>query len=277
MAKLTFLGAVQQVTGSCYLIQTENAKVLLECGMEQENLPVHVSQTTTFCFNPEDIDAVILSHAHLDHSGNLPVLVAKGFRGPIYMTTATSDLLNPMLNDSTFLYLKDIQWENTRRKRAGTKELEPEYSLEDLAQCLRQRESIEYRRRTRILSGIEICYQDAGHILGSAIVEIWITEKNRTRKLVFSGDLGNNNSPLMRDPAIVEDADILLLESTYGDRDHRPLKETLIEFKHALDAAVDDGGNVLIPAFAVGRTQDIIYRLGQYFQNGTLQQRRVFL
>ena len=279
MAKLSFLGATQQVTGSCYLIEMQGRRMLLECGLQQGEHKKNNKNTNNkdFPFDPKEIDAVVLSHAHLDHSGRLPQLVAHGFNGPIYVTGPTHDLLHILLQDAAQLHFKDIEWENKRRQRAGKELLEPLYTIEDVDKALSLRQCIDYRTPSPVLPGLELVYHNAGHILGSAIVELRITEDGRTRKLVFSGDLGNSQSPLMPDPAILDSADILLLESTYGDRDHRSLDETLIEFREALDAADVSGGNVLIPAFAVGRTQDILYHLGRLYQAGKLKQRLVFL
>lgn len=278
MATLTFLGAIQQVTGSCYLIESGRHKVLLECGMYQGELRPDNPPEKLFRFDPKAIDAVVLSHAHLDHSGLLPALAREGFRGPVFATTPTLDLLDVMLKDAAFLQEKDVEWENKRRLRKGKKKpVLPLYDMNDVDQILGQVETIDYGKRLQVTEGVEVCFRDAGHILGSAIVELWIKDKNKTVKLVFSGDLGNKFSPLLRDPEIVQAADVLLLESTYGDRDHRPLDETMTEFKQALTQAMDDGGNVYIPSFAVGRTQDIIYRLGQFYRKGELKQQKVYL
>jgi metallo-beta-lactamase family protein len=276
MAKITFYGAARQVTGSCYLIETEEYRLLLECGMrqgedEEENDAGPGEQVLPF--DPGSIDAVILSHAHLDHTGMTPLLVRRGYRGPIYMTATTCELLPIMHKDSAFLLMRDVEWINKRRQRAGKPPFEPLYTLEDVERELELCEGMHYEEKRAILPGVELRYRDAGHILGSAIVELWFDG----RKLVFSGDLGNSHSPLLEDPAIIESADILLMESTYGNRNHRSHEETMREFREALDEAVDDGGNVLIPAFAVGRTQDILFHLGEMFQEGRLKQNQVFL
>lgn len=277
MASLTFFGAAQQVTGSCYLLETIRGRILLECGMTQGESRKNNSSNNGFAFEPKNLQAVVLSHAHLDHSGRLPLLVRQGFRGPIYLTQATHDLLEIMLKDAAYLEQKDTERKNRHLLRAGKDPIEPDYTLEDVEQTLALRRPVAYQENVEILPTVHVCFHDAGHIIGSAIVELLIKESKHTRKLVFSGDLGNSCSPLMRDPQLIDSADVLLLESTYGDRDHRPVPETLEEFKAALDAAADAGGNVLIPAFAVGRTQDLIYRLGQFYQNDSLKQGQVFL
>lgn len=283
MASLQFLGATRQVTGSCYLIETERARVLLECGMIQGENHNHEhnnhreNDASAFRFDVSRIDAVVLSHAHLDHSGLLPRLVREGYRGPVYVTAPTADLLEIMLKDAAFLQQKDIEWENRRRTRGNRESIEPLYDMQDVERVLEQLAPLAYGERTAVANGVEVCYRDAGHIIGSSIVELWINDAGSSRKLVFSGDLGNRCSPLLRDPEIITDADVLLLESTYGDRHHRPLDHTLEEFVNILDTAMQKGGNVYIPSFAVGRTQDVLYRLGHFFREGKLKQQKVFL
>lgn len=277
MATLQFLGATGQVTGSCYLIETARSRILLECGMFQGDAQTEEANRRAFAFDPCDIDAVILSHAHLDHSGLLPRLTREGFRGPVYATPATHDLVALMLKDAAHLEEKDTEWENKIRRRAGRQAIAPLYTLADVETVLGLRHPVSYDIRHRLSPDLEFRFRDAGHILGSAIVELWIRTDGDTKKLVFSGDLGNRDSFLLRDPAKVDEADIVLMESTYGDRDHRPTAETVEEFKQALKAAAHSGGNVLIPAFAVGRTQEILYLLGQFYQVDELPQRAVFL
>ncbi len=277
MPKLTFYGATQQVTGSCYLLDTPGSRVLLDCGLFQGPPATEKQNQRRFPFKPATIDGVILSHAHLDHSGLLPKLVREGYRGPVYVTRPTLDLMQIMLKDAAFLQAKDVEWENRRQQRAGRTLSTPLYTQEDVEQALQLCRPVNYDERFFVAPGVEACLRDAGHIIGSAIVEVWASSHERQKKLVFSGDLGNRYAPLMPDPAIITDADVLLLESTYGDRDHRSLQATLDEFAAILDAAADSGGNVLIPAFAVGRSQEILYRLGELYQAGRLQQQKVFL
>ncbi|GGC85970.1 MBL fold metallo-hydrolase RNA specificity domain-containing protein [Halopseudomonas salina] len=278
MALLTFKGAIRQVTGSCYLLEANGSRVLLECGMTQGYRREEAQNRNRFDFMPESLDAVIISHAHLDHSGLLPKLVAEGYKGPIYMTQGCAELLKLMLGDAAALQQRDTDWENKWRKRAGKPLLEPLYTQEDTDAALRLCKHHEYGQEATAANGINVTFHEAGHILGSAVVEITIHEAhNLTRKLVFSGDLGNDQSPLLKLPETLKEADLLLMESTYGDRDHRNLDETLEEFQQILDAAWASGGNVLIPSFAVGRTQDILYYLGKFYQAGTLKQQAVFL
>lgn len=277
MASLTFLGATGQVTGSCYLLETDSYRVLLDCGLFQGSRETEKQNEADFPFDAARIDAVILSHAHLDHCGRLPKLVKDGFKGPVFLTEASSPLLELMLIDAVHLQSRDIEWENKRRQRAGKKLLEPLYTLDDVEALLALRQTVGYRNKSEILPGLTLSFHEAGHILGSSIVRLRIKERDQIRSLVFSGDLGNPQSPLLRDPDIITDADLLLLESTYGDRDHKPLSSTLDELRQALADAAENGGNVIIPAFAVGRTQDLIYWLGKIQRQGGLPQQQIFL
>lgn len=278
MATLTFYGATEGVTGSAYLIQTDQATLLLECGLIQGSRKEEKKNFDPFPFTVDSVDAVVLSHGHLDHSGRLPKLVAEGYSGPIYMTSPTRDLLAVLLNDAASLQERDAEWENKRRRRSGKKkEIEPLFTTEQVAQTLPLFQGVDYGARRQILPGIEIRFLDAGHILGSSIVEIFISEQGRTRKLVFTGDLGNSCAALLRDPQVVSEADILLMESTYGDRNHRSMQETLLQFEDILEQASANGGNILIPSFAVGRTQEIIFRLGELYQRGLLRDKAIYL
>ena len=276
MANLQFLGATGEVTGSAYLLRTQRSTILLECGLHQGRDADRANQAP-FEFSVSELDAVVLSHAHLDHSGLLPKLVREGYRGPIYMTLATHDLIDIMLHDAAFLQMKDTEWENKQRRRAGKEALEPLYTDKDVEATLQLRQTLDYRQTLAIAPDIQLRYYDAGHILGSAIVELQIQDAGKTRRLVFSGDLGNTHHPLLQDAEQLEKADYLLLESTYGDRNHRNHRETVEEFHQALQAAADSGGNVLIPAFAVGRTQEILFWLGKFYRQGRLPQQQIFL
>ncbi|SDN35178.1 MBL fold metallo-hydrolase RNA specificity domain-containing protein [Pseudomonas jinjuensis] len=278
MALLTFIGAIQEVTGSCYLLETrEGVRVLLECGMRQGMRNDMERNRAKFPFDPTSLDAVVLSHAHLDHSGLLPRLASQGYRGPIYATQSTCDLLELMLMDSANIQEKDAEWESRWRARLGRPPVTPLYTVEDTAAALKQRRPVSYGSTIEVAKGIRVTFHNAGHILGSAIVELEIHEQGLTRRMVFSGDLGNTCSPLMRTPTPLSRADVVLLESTYGDRDHRDNNDTLEELAGILEQAHKDGGNVLIPAFAVGRTQDLLFYLGRFYQEGRLPQKMVFL
>ncbi|WP_296128126.1 MBL fold metallo-hydrolase [Pseudomonas sp. Ga0074129] len=278
MALLNFLGAIQQVTGSCYLIESrDGARVLLECGMRQGRREEEDSNQAPFPFDPHTLDAVVVSHAHIDHTGLLPKLSAAGYRGPIFATEASSELMELMLLDAAFIQEKDAEWENKWRARMGKSAVKPLYTIADAEQALKQRRPLAYGSPCQVAKGVEVTFHDAGHILGSAIVEMAVQDHHLTRRLVFSGDLGNTCSPLMRDPVTLSKADVVLLESTYGDRDHRNSEDTLEELAEILQQAHRDGGNVLIPSFSVGRTQDLIYYLGRFYHEGRLPQQAVFL
>jgi metallo-beta-lactamase family protein len=277
MAKLTFYGATAGVTGSAYLLETAQSTVLLECGLIQGTREEEQGNDAPFPFDIKQLDALVLSHAHLDHSGRLPKLVKDGYEGDLFMTYPTSELLEIMLKDAAFLEERNTEWENKRLRRAGKEEVEPLFTIADAEVALAQCQGLPYGELRRVAAGVEICYRDAGHILGSAIVEVFISEGGKRKKLVFSGDLGNDQAALLRDPEIVEQADVLLLESTYGDREHRSMQDTLQEFADIISDAAEQGGNLLIPSFAVGRTQEVIFHLGELYQQGKLGNHTVYL
>ena len=274
--KLTIYGAAEEVTGSCYLIECGTKKILLECGLFQGGREQEQRNWDDFPFAIEQLDAVIISHAHIDHSGRVPLLVKRGYAGPIYTHPACKALCDIMLQDSAYLHTKDAEWENKRRK--NTEEyVEPLYDVDDALSAIDLFEGTQYGVVEEILPGVRLRFSDAGHILGSSIVELWHEEAGKTSKLVFSGDLGYRDSPVMRDPAIIESADLVLMESTYGDRQHRAYESTLTELGEVFEAARAGGGNILIPAFAVGRTQDLLYLLSQHYQEWGLDNWTVFL
>lgn len=275
--RLKFLGAARYVTGSCYLLTIGKKRVLLDCGMVQGDDQVKEWHRYKFPFKPESIDLVIISHAHIDHCGLLPLLVASGYKGPIVCTQGTRKLLPVLLKDSVFLYLKDLEWKNKRLKRRGKPTMPAVMSEKDVDRVMELTDALAYGKRKTPIPGLELMFSDAGHILGSAIVQLWMKQGQSARHLVFSGDLGNPDTVLMHDPTPVEQADIVLMEGTYGNRDHRPIEDTMEEFAKALEAAFEAGGNVFIPAFALGRTQEILYFLGQLYHQGRLKQQRVFL
>ena len=279
MAEVTFLGAAQEVTGSCHMIQSAAfGRIILDCGMHQGGDAVKRLQKDNFDFDVASLDAVILSHAHLDHSGLLPKLVHQGFSGPIYCTAATADLLRIMLNDAAGLYERDLARKNLRAQRKGSKrQIEPEYTLRDVERVFKLCKGIPYRKPVSFGSEATVTFHDAGHILGSAIVEIKLTEDGKEKCLVFSGDLGNKDSTLMNDPAQLTKADMVLMESTYGNRNHRDIGQTMTQFTEILARTWERSGNILIPAFAVGRTQEILFHLGQLHHEGLLDNWQVFL
>lgn len=276
-ASLQFVGAAQQVTGSCHLIRVNDKQILLDCGMVQGADQIREWHKFRFAFKPKDIDLVILSHAHIDHSGLLPLLVARGFDGKIICTPGTAELLPVLLKDSVHLYLKDLEWQNKKAARAGRKIQDPVLSVQDAERVVQLCETLGYKKRITPLPGLELEFSDAGHILGSAIIQLWLKGHKAMRKLVFSGDLGNPATVLMHDPSAIGEADIVLMESTYGDRNHQNLDNSLDEMAQALEQANKDGGNVFIPAFALGRSQEILYYLAQLHHQGRLKQRMIFL
>ncbi len=275
--ELKFLGAAGGVTGSCYLLTTSRHTLLLECGQIQGRREDEERNREPFPVPVDEIDAVVLSHAHIDHSGRLPLLRRAGYRGPIYTHSATRALCEILLRDSAYLHEKDAETENMKRRRNGQPPITPLYTQEDAERVMPQFRVVEYGERRAILPGIEIRLSDAGHILGAGIVELWIEDRGVRRKLVFSGDLGYADAPVMNDPTPIDSADLVLLESTYGDRNHRPFPATLAELESIFKAAADGGGNVLIPAFAVGRTQDLLYLMAEHYGEWRLDRWRVVL
>jgi metallo-beta-lactamase family protein len=275
--KITFLGAAGTVTGSCYAIEAGGHTILLECGLFQGSRLEDERNRSALPIAAADVDAVILSHAHIDHSGRLPLLRRQGFHGPIYTHRATEALCEVMLRDAGYLQEKDVHWENRRRQRKGWPLLEPLYTQADGEAVLSQFRGLEYGEMREIVPGVNVRLHDAGHILGAAIVEMDVREGNRRCRLVFSGDLGTGHAPLMNPPARIEDADLVLLESTYGNRNHRAPEATLAELKSIFLEAARAGGNVVVPAFAVGRTQDLLYLLAEHYEEWEIGRWRIFL
>ena len=275
--KLEFYGAAAEVTGSCHILTVGRSRILLDCGMIQGSRKDESRNREPWPFDPGSLDAVVLSHAHIDHSGRLPLLIKSGFTGPIYAQKATRDLCRIMLKDAGFLAEKEADSVNRKRLRKGLAPVGPIYTAEEGVAAMRRFRGLPYQKRQEILPGITICYQDAGHILGSAIVEIWLEEGGIRRKLVFSGDLGHAGAPILRDPTRIRDADIVLMESTYGDRLHRSREETIQELGEIISQARHDKGNILIPAFAVGRSQDLLYFMSKNRKAWGLDDWTVFL
>lgn len=275
--KLSFLGAAREVTGSCYLVETDQVRFLVDCGMVQGGSDASLRNRKPFDFDPRYIDFVLLTHAHIDHSGLLPKLTVSGFSGPIYTTSATADLLSVMLLDSA--HIQEMEAERAARNRRKSVHPEsPIYTIADANNCLQQIRPIDYDKNFAPHTSVACMFRDAGHILGSAIIEIQVTEGSRTTKIVASGDLGQPGRPILRDPTIVEEADVLLIESTYGDRDHKDLPTTLEELAQIIEYTFHKHkGNVIVPAFAVGRTQELIYHLHQLTEQGRLSHLNIFV
>lgn len=273
---ITFLGATREVTGSCALIHCGKYKILVDCGLLQGSREFESHNADQFAFSPSDIDAVVLSHAHIDHSGRLPLLVKRGFRGPIYAQEATADLCEIMLVDSGFLAERQAEWEN-RKHRKNKEPIEPLYTQQDALDAHSQFEGLKYNEQVEILPGITINLHDAGHILGSAVVDVTLQEGDKTRRLVFSGDLGHTGDPILREPTALSHADLVIMESTYGDRLHRSWDDTWTEVGEILSQSVARKGNIIIPAFTVGRTQELLLMFKTHFKDWGLDHWEVFL
>ncbi len=287
--KLTFLGAAREVTGSSYLLEADGVRFLVDCGMFQGGREARDKNCRAFSFDPRTIDFVILTHAHIDHSGLLPRLVALGFKGRIYTTRATCDLLAVMLPDSAHIQEKEAEYQNLHRFRQGMarrdaargsfpRDTAPLYTVAQAQASLKQLNPVDYDLEIAPHPQVRCTFRDAGHILGSAIVEVWVGEGPRRRKIVFSGDLGQPARPLLRDPTPIFDADYLLVESTYGNRDHKSMEATQDELVTAINDTIErKGGNVIIPAFAVGRTQDMLYLLADLTRQARIPKLSVFV
>lgn len=268
--KIQFCGAARSVTGSQHLLKIGDKKILLECGLYQGRRSDTYEKNKNFIFDPSEINAMLLSHAHIDHSGNIPNLVKNGFNSPIYATTATVDLCQILLRDSAFLQEKDIEWVNKKRNRKHQPPIEPLYTYEDVVESMQHFVGIQYSKPFQVLPGIAATFFDAGHILGSAGILLEIENKNKTIRLGFSGDIGRADMPILRDPNILRDLDVLIMESTYGNRLHSHVDEIEEELALVVRKITEGGGKIIIPAFAVGRTQLIVYLLHKLFDQGRI-------
>ncbi|CUH91829.1 MBL fold metallo-hydrolase RNA specificity domain-containing protein [Herbinix luporum] len=266
--RLTFLGATHEVTGSCFYLEVCGKHILIDCGMEQgrdtfenQELPIPAA----------GVDAVLLTHAHIDHSGKLPMLYQQGFRGEIHATGATSALCDIMLRDSAHIQMAEAEWRNRKGKRSGEKAYVPLYDMEDALSTIRMFVSHEYNEKFELFEGIEVRFTDVGHLLGSASIEIWVTENGVSKKIVFSGDIGNINQPLINDPQYIKEADYVVMEATYGDRNHEPPPDYVSELAKVIQETLDRGGNLVIPSFAIGRTQVLLYFIRQIKEEGLIK------
>lgn len=266
--QLIFYGADKEVTGSCHCIMVNGRKILIDCGLQQgsdeddnHKLPFYATQ----------IDYVIVTHAHIDHSGRLPLLVKNGYQGKMYATGATCDLLSIMLRDSAHIQEMDAINENRKGKRAGREPEEPIYTIEDAQETLTRMVPCNYGDMVELCEGVRFRFTDAGHLLGSAYIEMWLTEDGLTKKIVFSGDIGNKNQPIIRDPQYVKEADYVVMESTYGDRDHEQVEDYIPILADIFDRTLSGGGNVVIPSFAVGRTQELLYFIREIKERGLVK------
>jgi metallo-beta-lactamase family protein len=278
--QLEFFGAAGEVTGSCHVVRAGGRQLLLDCGMIQGGTDATARNRRAFPFQPREVDAVVLSHAHLDHCGRLPLLVKRGFRGPIYTNPACADLMPILLRDAAELARRDAERDH---RHADADRVEPLFDVGDVEAAMRQVKTSPYDAPRELLPGFAVCIREAGHIMGSSSLELWVGERasqgapELRRKLVFSGDLGQYDAPILQDPFAMTCADLVLMESTYGDRLHRPRDDTAHELAAVLEQAARDGGNIVVPAFAIGRSQEFLYLLAQHYAEWRLARWKIFL
>lgn len=268
--KIKFMGATKTVTGSCYIIETANARFAVDCGLHQGNSEIEKRNRSISDYEPKKIDFILITHAHIDHSGLIPAMVRAGFDGPIYMTKPTRELLEIMLLDSAHIQEMETEWGNRKRLRKGQAPLTPIYVQEDAQAAMPLMNVVQYGALFEPADGVSVNFKDAGHILGSAFIELWIKDNGETTKVVFSGDLGHKDQLIVRNPSIVDKADYLILESTYGDRNHKDSSNSLKELAEAIKYSYQNHEKVVIPAFAVERSQQIIYSLYSLYEQGDL-------
>jgi len=266
--KINFYGATREVTGSCHCVEFGDKRVLLDCGMQQGS---GGRSDQSFPFHPGQIDHIIISHAHIDHSGRLPLLVKRGFKGSIYATEPTCKLLDIMLRDSAHIQELEAQWASRKKRRAGDPAPEPLYTVEDACRVLPLLVPCRYNTIIELSEDEKLRFSDAGHLLGSAYVEMWIREENVSKKLVYSGDIGVSGHPMICDPTYLDEADIVIMESTYGNKNHGVAFDTVTELAKVIETTLGGGGNVVCPSFAVGRTQDLLYHLREIKQRGLVR------
>lgn len=273
--KIKFCGASSGVTGSCHLLTTEKHKVLLDCGQFQGGKAQDAMNFEPFPFDPKEVECVVLSHAHIDHCGRIPLLVKRGFRGKIYCTDATADLLDVMLKDSGFIHEKDAEWKSKKAARAGKPPVEPLYTYNEACDSLKYVTPVLYDQLIELNDEMKIVFNDAGHILGSAITEIWVKEEEKESKIVFTGDLGMTNRPILRDPTIIKKADYVIMETTYGTRNHEQNSASIRKLLDIVLKTARRGGTVVIPSFAVGRTQELIYEFNKFYEEHSQYQKEL--
>ena len=264
--KIRFLGASTSVTGSCHLVTTENHKFLLDCGQFQGSDEMEELNRKEFDFDPAEIDFLLLSHAHIDHCGRIPLLVKRGFKGPIYCSDATADLLDIMLKDSASIHEREAEWKNRKNLRAGRPLVEPLYTLNDAVESLKQVKPVLFNQLLDLDGDVKAVFNDAGHVLGSSIIELFITQNNDVSKIVYSGDLGMKGRPILRDPTIIKKADYVIMETTYGNRVHEKNSTSIKSLIDIVLKTTKRGGTVVIPSFAVGRTQELIYEFNRFYE-----------
>jgi metallo-beta-lactamase family protein len=275
--QISFCGAAQTVTGSCYHIRTERSQFIVDCGMYQGNKEIRSLNRQDFLFNPAEVDFVLLTHAHIDHSGLLPKLCKAGFKNRIYTTKATADLCQIALPDSGHIQELEAEWRNRKYERRGLPTEEPLYTAAEATACLTHFYGVDYDAFIEPAPGIKVRFRDAGHILGSAIIEVWAEEAGSVTKVVFSGDLGQKNQPIIQDPTLVSEADYLLIESTYGNRFHEENRDKVELLKKIILGSTGGKGNLIIPAFAIGRTQDLLYYIRELLLNGQIPRVPVYI
>ena len=275
--KITFCGAARTVTGSQHLLETDGGRLLLDCGLFQGRRAEARQRNSTFHFNPRDLHCVLLSHAHMDHAGNLPSLVKNGFTGPIYCTPATRDVTQHLLRDSAHIQVEDAAYLNRKKRRSGEPPIKPLYNLEEAERGIKHLRSVPYDQTFEPMSGVEATFSEAGHVLGSAIVQVVVRENGPRRKLVFTGDLGRRHMPILRDPAVVTDINVLLSESTYGNKVHPDASGMRERLAEIITRVAARRGKVVIPAFSFGRTQRIVYFLHQLAEQGRIADIPVFV
>lgn len=266
--KLTFVGAAREVTGSCTLVEAAGHRFLVDCGMEQGR---DVYENIALPCAPGEIEALLLTHAHIDHSGRVPYLYKNGFRGPVFCTDATMDLCEIMLEDSAHIQEQEAEWKNRKAQRSGREIIEPDYTVQDAAAVMRQFLPQHYNAEAPVFPGITVRFTDVGHLLGSASLTLTVTEEGQTQTIVFSGDIGNLQQPILREPHYLEKADFVVMESTYGTRLHDPQPDYVAELAEIIQQTFDKGGNVVIPSFAVGRTQEMLYFIREIKEKGLVK------